>query len=260
MNKKLVSPNVVEYMVNKLAALGLLLFLMCSYLLLATEFDLYEFTENLSNLKIWGLICGYALVTTMLIDLIRYRWIAFTVQTGVLLHCLAGFIVFFPFMGISFFSVIAGAVSSLCAFIYAFSSYLFHRKKKFAWVILLVFPLLLSVRLYDFTSKKGWTVEETNSSFSAEFEHFNGKHEILLSLKKGEKVTSYLSFTQIDEGGYGYHILDHNEEYVGIKELEESEEEDTQAIEFNAAQPGVYKIIVTGDELKGKIDVNWEID
>lgn len=76
--KKLVSTNVVEYMVNKLAALGLLVFLMCSYLLLATKFDLYEFTENLSNLKRWGLICGYSLVTTMLIDLIENKWIAFT--------------------------------------------------------------------------------------------------------------------------------------------------------------------------------------
>ena len=246
MNKKLVSTKVVEYMVNKLAALGLLVFLMCSYLLLATKFDLYEFTENLSNLKIWGLICGYALVTTMLINLIENKCIAFTFKTSVLLHCLAGFIGFFPFMGINLFSVIAGAVGSLCAFIYAFSSYLFHRKKKFAWVILLVFPLMLSVRLYDFTSKKDWTIKETNSSFSAEFEHFNGKHEILLPLKKGEKVTSYLSFTQLNEGGYGYHILDHNEEYVGMKELAESEEEGTQAIQFQSIQSGVTKSSLLG--------------
>ena len=258
MNKKIIYTNLVEYIVSKLAALGLLVFLMCSYLLLAAEFDLYEFTEYLANLKIWGLICGFALITTLLIDLIRDRWIEFTFQTSVLLHCLAGFIVFIPFMGMTIFSVIAGLVGSLCAFIYAFSSYLLQRKKKFAWVVLLIFPLLLSVRMYDFTSKKDWTVEETDSSFSAEFEHFNGQHEILLPLKKGEKVTSSITFNQINGGGYGYHILDTNEEDVEMEELKEAEGTDT--IQFHAAQSGVYKIIVTGDDLKGKIDVNWEID
>ncbi|MBK5502577.1 MULTISPECIES: hypothetical protein [Peribacillus] len=256
--------NVMEYILNKLAALGLLVFIMCIYIILGTEFDLYEFTESISNIKVWGLICGYALVMTVLIDLVRYKWREVTYKTSILLHCLAGFIVFFPFMGINLFSLIAGSVGALCAFIYAFSYYFLEKKKQLVWISLLVFPLLLCIRLFDFTIKEDWTEEKTKSSFSAEFERFNGKNEIPISLKKGDVVTSYISFDQMNEGGYGYHILDNNGKLVEMKELEDTYGEyrdiDTNVIQFNAEKAGIYILIVTGDNLKGKIDVKWEID
>ncbi|KOP82481.1 hypothetical protein LIS82_13780 [Cytobacillus solani] len=256
--------NVIEYILNKIAALGLLIFIMCIYLISRTGFDLNEFTEYLSNIKIWGLICGYALVMTMLIDLVKHKWIDFTLKTSILLHCLAGFIVFFPFMGIHLFSLIAGSVGALCAFIYSISYYFIKKKNHFVWIVLLVFPLLLSIRLVDFTIKEEWTEEKTKSSFSAEFERFNGKHEIPLPLEKGDIVTIYISFDQINEGGYGYHISDNYGDLVGIKELEKTYKEygdiDTKPIQFEAKKTSVYKLIVTGDNLKGKIDVKWKID
>ncbi|MCZ2259884.1 hypothetical protein [Sporosarcina sp. G11-34] len=262
--KRKVNNNVMEYILNKLSALGLLVLTMSIYLILVNGFDMYGFTESLSNLKAWGLICGYALVTTVLIDLVRVKWIPFTFKVSVLLHCLAGFIVFLPLMGFNFFALIAGSIGALCALIYAFSSYFLAGKKQFVWIFLLVFPLLLSVRLIDFTIKEDWNEERTTSSFFAEFERFNGKNEIPIPLKKGNVVTSYLSFDQMNGGGYGYHILDNNGEYVVMKELEEADGAngylDTTAIQFQAVKEGIYFIIVTGDELKGKIDVTWEIE
>ena len=256
--------NLMEYILNKLAALGLLVFIMCIYIILATGFDLYEFSENLSNIKIWGLICGYALMTTLLIDLVTYKWIEIKYQTSILLHCLAGFLVFFPIMGVNLISVIAGGVGALCACIYVFGSFLLTKKKQLVWIFLSVFPLMLCIRLFDFTIKEGWTEEKTNSNFSAEFERFNGKNEIPIFLNKGEVVTVYISFEQLNEGGYGYHILDDNGEYVGMKELEDTSEEyrgiDTNTIQFNAEKAGGYILMVTGDNLKGKIDIKWEID
>lgn len=67
--------NVLEYILNKLAALGILLFAMCVITLIGVGFDLYEFSKSLSDIKIWGLMCGYALTTSMLIDLVRCKWI-----------------------------------------------------------------------------------------------------------------------------------------------------------------------------------------
>lgn len=263
-SEKTFSNNVVNYILNKLAALGLLVFIMCIYIILGNGFDLYEFTESLSDIKVWGLICGYALTTTVLIDLVRYKWRAFTFKTSILLHCLAGFIVFFPLMGFNFFAFIAGSVGALCAFIYAFSNYFLERKKQFVWIFLLVFPLLLSVRLIDFTIKEDWNEEKTISSFFAEFERFNGKHEIPIPLNKGDVVTSYLSFEELNGGGYGYHILDDNGEFVVMEDLEEADEAygdlDMTAIQFHAAKEGIYFLIVTGHESEGKIDVKWEID
>ncbi len=252
------------YIINKIAALGLLVFIMCIYLILSSEFDLYEFTEYISNINIWGLICGYALVATVLIDLVGYKWIEFTFKTSILLHCLAGFIVFFPFMGIHLFSLIAGGVGALCAFIYTISYYFIKKKKSLVWIALLVFPLLLSIGLIDFTTKKEWIEEKTISSFSAEFERFNGKHGIPIDLEKGDVVTCHISFDQLNEGGYGYHISDSNGELVSMNELEKTDNEydnkDTNTIQFTAKKRGVYKLIVTGDHLKGKFDVKWKIN
>lgn len=46
-----------------------------------------------------------------------------------------------------------------------------------------------------------------------------------------------------------------------MKELEETYGEygniDTNAIQFNAEKAGIYLLIVTGDNLKGKIDVKY---
>ncbi|WP_142385107.1 hypothetical protein [Cytobacillus massiliigabonensis] len=262
---EIISNNkVINYILNKLAALGLLVFIMCLYLILGTGFNLYEFTEYLSNIKIWGLICGYALVTTVIIDLIRLKWRECTFKMSILLHCLAGFIVFFPFTGIHLFSLIAGSIGALCAFIYTISYYIIKQKKYLVWIALFVFPLLLSLRLIDFTIKKEWTEEKTDSSFSAEFERFNGKHEIPLPLKKADIVTSSISFEQMNDGGYGYHISNNNGDLVGMNELENTNKEygdiNSNAFQFKAEEAGIYKIIVTGDNLKGKIQVKWKID
>lgn len=253
--------NVLVYILNKLAALGLLVFTMCVYTILSTRFDLYEFTESLSNIKFWGLICGYALMTSVLIDLVCYKWRKFTINTSILLHCVSGFIVFIPFMGINFYTLIAGSVGALCAYIYAFSYYFLVRKNRLAWIFLLVIPLLLFIRPMDFTIKEGWIEEKTKSSFLAEFKRFNGKNEIPISLEKGDIVTTYISFVERNGGGYGYHILDSNGELVGMTELDKTYEDyEKNAVEFEAKKSGIYRVVLTGDNLRGKVNVKWEID
>lgn len=262
--KRKFNTNVIEYILTKLAALGLVVLAMSIFLILLNGFDMYAFTETLSNLKVWGLICGYAVVTTVLIDLVRVKWISFTFMTSILLHCLAGFIVFFPIMGFNYFAILAGSVGAICALIYALSSYFLARKKQYAWVFLLVFPLLLSIRLIDFTVKEGWHEEKTATSFSALYDRFHGKTEIPIPLKKGDVITITLSFDQINGGGYGFRILDENGHFVGMTELEEAGDAngdlDTTTIQFQAEREGIYFIIVTGNESQGKIDVTWEIE
>lgn len=256
--------NIMGYILNKLAALGLLVFIMCMSLILLNGFDLYRSTETLSYLSIWGLIGAYALVTTMLIDLVRIKWISFSFGVSVFLHGIAGFIVFFPFMGFNFYAVLAGSVGALCAMTYAFSSYLLEKKKQYAWLFLLVFPLFLSFRLIDFTIKKDWTEEITATSFYAEFERFNGKNQIPIPLKKGDVVTVNLSFYGQNGGGYGFHILDEHGEYVAMEDVGEKDEPyndlDETSIQFQAVKDGRYFIVVTGDELQGEIDVRWDIE
>lgn len=259
--KKRSHNNVLEYLLNKLAALGILVFTMCIYSLLLTRFDLYEFTEFFSNLTFWGLICGYALMISMLIDLVSYKWKRITIKRSILLHCMAGFIVFIPFMGMNFYLLIAGSICVLCAFIYAFSYYFIVTKKRFTWIFLLVIPLVLCLRWIDFTIKEDWIEEKTKTSFSAEFKRFNGENEIPISLKREDIVTTYISFDKNNAGGYGYHLLDNNGELVEMRELEETHDDyDTHAIQFKAKKTGIYRVVLTGDNLRGKIVVKWKIE
>lgn len=120
------------------------------------------------------------------------------------------------------------------------------------------------MRLFDFTIKEGWTEKKTISSFTAEFERFNGENEIPIFLHKGETVTFYISFGQMNEGGYGYRVSDEHGRPVATEQPEVWPEGnggiDTNTIKLNAEKTGRYQLIVTGHELKGKIDVKWEIN
>lgn len=256
--------NIMGYILNKFAALGLLVLIMCITLIIVNGFDMYRFTESLSNLPFWGLIGAYALVTTMLIDVVRVKWISFSSGVSVFLHGVAGFIVFLPLMGFNFYAVIAGSVGALCAMTYAFSSYLLEKKKQYTWLFLLVFPLFLSIRLIDFTIKKDWTEEITATSFYAEFERFNGKNEIPIPLKKGDVVTANLSFHALNGGGYGFHIKDEYGEFVGMEDIGEKDGQDNDldaaVIQFEVVKDGTYFIVVKGDSLQGEIDVRWDIE
>lgn len=256
--------KVINYLLNKIAALGFLVFIMSSYVLIATSFDLYEFVETITNIAFWLYMSGYALLTTMLIDLVSYKWKELTNKSIILLHCLAGFVAFFPQIGLNPISIIAGLVGALCAFIYALGTFLFKKKKNFVWAALLVFPLLLGMSFVDFTEKKNWNAQMTESTYSAEFEYFNGKHEIPLTLEKGDKVTIYVSITLENGGGHGFHVRDENNDYVAMRILEETndpyEQVNTNGFQFDAKEAGVYQLTVTGDDLDGKIEVKWEID
>lgn len=150
---------------------------MSVFLVFLNGFDMYAFTETLSNLKVWGFICGYALVTTMFIDLVQVKWIPFTFITRFRLYGFAGLIVFFPIMDFHISAFIAGSVGALCAcFMHLVAT--FAQKKQYAWAVLLVFPLLLSIRLIDFTGKEGRHEEKKATSFSAAFERFHEKTKI----------------------------------------------------------------------------------
>ncbi|MHA6250396.1 hypothetical protein [Oceanobacillus sp. CAU 1775] len=256
--------NPINYLLNKTAALGFLVFIMCSYALLATGFDLYEFVKTIANLKFWLYISGYALLVTILIDFVDYKWKKLTTTHIMLLHTLAGFVAFFPIVGLNPIAIIAGFVGALCAFIYALGSYFFKRKKKLAWLVLLVFPLLFGVSTIDFTEKEQWDAQVTDSSYSATFEYFNGKHEIPLNLEKGDKVKASVAITVKNAGGHGHHVRDEKNNLVPMQTLEDTrndyEKRSTHTYEFVAEKEGEHKIVVTGDDLRGKIEVEWEIE
>ncbi|WP_044893624.1 hypothetical protein [Bacillus alveayuensis] len=58
----------------------------------------------------------------------------------------------------------------------------------------------------------------------------------------------------IEEGGYGHYVLNEENDFVGMNEVAEK----THRIKVK--ESGIYRIIVTGDNLKGSFQVTWHVD
>lgn len=105
----------------------------------------------------------------------------------------------------------------------------------------------------DFTVKENWC-EVKKPSFTARFDYFNGAHAVPIAAKKGETITFSVKFTNLQKGGYGFHVLNGENDFIGMKTVNE------QTYQIEAKESRIYRIIVEGDDLKGSFLVTWDVN
>lgn len=121
--------------------------------------------------------------------------------------------------------------------------------------------MLLPVLLALYTEKREWQEQTSENSFFAQFAHFNGTHEIPITLARGETTSTTIHFSHENKGGYAYSILDENDQEVSYHIIDGNDQEiNTAHFYFNAEETGLYRVIVTGFDLQGTIEVNWEVE
>lgn len=246
--------RLVNYISIKMAGTGLILLCLSAFILLNNGFDLYEFSQMLLNWEFWPYFYFYPIITSLFIDIIYKKWMELEHMIKVLLHCLFGFFAFLPF-GINPFTLIAGFVGLICAFIFCIGVYLATHLKMFRLIHAAIIPILIiTIAHTDFTNKEGWTENLTDQSFHASFRFFHGEHRIPIHLAEGEKAAFTIDYHNMNGGGYGYHVKDGLNKHVGMHEIEE------HAFWIQATEPGEYELVLEGDKLKGEISVTWEID
>lgn len=253
--------NITSYLSIKIAGAGFLLFVMFTYLLVMLGMDLYKFVEGISNGYLWAAAFGYGIFCSLLIDLIVYKISATKLSVKVplfmmkvLLYIIAGYVVFL-IMGFNLFTLIAGTVGAICSLIFYFGTNVSSRSNMFRYGFGIVVPLLFIVLMsMDFTEKEQWVELKTDTSYTANFHHFNGKHEIPIVVKEGQTITISHGFMNTNGGGHGFHILNEKNSLVGYTEVSD------ELYELKVKDNDTYRVVVTGDDVRGGFKVNWTID
>lgn len=238
---------------RKLAGAGFILCLFSIYLFFASEFDLFEFSETMSTPFLWAILYGYGILSSILIDFIEAKFSIITQVTKTFLYVLAGF-GFFLFNGLSVITVIAGTVGAFSALIFYLGTNLASRFLLFRFGFSLFLPaLILMLMSMDFTEKKKWNESTSHSTYTAEFEYFNGKHEIPIPLEKGQSLSFSINLINSNGGGHGLRVEDDKNQLVGLNDIGE------ERYLFKADHSGEYNIIVKGDQLRGSFTIVWEV-
>jgi hypothetical protein len=242
----------IPYLITKIAGASFLMFVISIFLLLSSGLEMYEFVEGISNGLIWMIIFGYSILSSLMIDLLLFKIPKKVNSMKVILYIVAGYAIFL-INGVNAFSFIAGTVGALCSLLYYFGTFISSRYNSFSFVFSIVVPLTLIILMnIDFTEKDKWVEVKTDNSYTATFDYFNGKQEIPLQLKAGQIITVYHEFNNINGGGHGFHILNEKNDLVGVTSGMDDE------VILEAKDTGTYRIVITGDEVKGSFQVRWK--
>ena len=245
--------GVFSYLITKLAGAGFLTTVFFSYILINLDFDFYRFSNEISTVSLWLIFYAYAISCSLLIDLLVIKFPRIQVKGKILLYSIAGF-GFFLFFGLNVFAIIAGTVGAICALIFYLGIYISRLNKVSKYFFAFIMPLLfIIIAQIDFTVKQNWTQTEGDGAFSAKFSNFNGEYQIPIQAKKGQSIIFSIDINNENGGGHGYHVRSEDDEFYGMEEVEED------IVKISVKETGIYKIIVTGDNLKGEINVNWEV-
>lgn len=236
---------------TRLAGAGFTIFLLFLFLFIS-EKSLFNFVEVASSWQIWAVIFGYGTVCSFLIDSVLNAKQIHSHGLRVVFYLVAGFI-FFLFLGLNAFTIIAGFVGAICAGVFYIGTIISRELKWFKITFALIVPVFFLVLIqFDFTSKKGWKEVRMEGLYQADFQHFTGKHEIPIELKEGNYISFSVKVQNANDGGHGYRFENEQGELVGMTERAEG-------LEVVIEEAGTYKIVITGDKLAGGITVEWTI-
>ena len=243
----------IPYLMIKFAGAGFLLAVNAMYLFVSSKLDLYDFVEDMSHPFFWIIIFGYGITCSLLIDFAMFKFPRAGYKLKLLLYIVAGF-GFFIISWNMYLILFAGIIGALCALIFYGGTWISSRIPAFRYIFSIVMPLgILFLMNVDFTEKEQWVEDKNDTSYTATFTYFNGKHEIPIEAKAGQIVHLSYKFTSTNGGGHGFHVLNEHNRLVGMTRVSDNE------VNWEVEDTGVYRAVVTGDDVSGKFKVNWSM-
>ena len=255
-----------SYILTKLTATFLLLLLISTLLLTTSQQTLYSFLAGLRELlyiPFVPILAAYAIFCSICIDKLKLK--TYTRLKTLCLYIFCGYLFSLPFLIFKEASLIQflflGSIGAICSLFFYLCTVI---ATKFKWIPYFVPSIMLiifiTINLIDIekfgTSKEQWVETQTDNSFEASFQHFSGEHKVPIELKRGD----ILEFTIESR-------TDNSNGYIGdIKMASEFQEEENylapagpNTYHFAAIKTGTYYIIVSGNQLKGKLKIDWNI-
>lgn len=255
-----------SYILTKLTATFLLLLVISTLLLTTEQPTLYNFLIGLRELLYFpftSLLVLYAICCSICIDKLRFK--KHTRLKTLCLYIFCGYLFFIPFLIFKEASLIQflflGSFGAVCSLTFYLCTVI---ATKFKWIqyfvpgIMLI--LFITINLIDLektgTSKEQWVETKTENSFEASFQHFTGEHKVPIELKRGDILEFTIESRAENPNGY----------MEDVKMASEFQEEEKYLVsngpstyQFAAIKTGTYYIIVSGNNLKGKLRIDWNI-
>lgn len=255
-----------SYILTKLTATFFLLLLISTLLLTTSQPTLYSFLAGLRELlyvPFVPFLAVYAIFCSICIDKLKLK--TYTRLKTLLLYIFCGYLFFLPFLIFKEADLIQflflGSIGAVCSLSFYLCTVI---ATKFKWIQYFVpsimFIIFITINLVDLervgTSKEQWVETKNDNSFEASFQHFSGEHKVPIELKRGD----ILEFTIESQ-------VENLNGYIGdIKMASEFQEEENylapagpNTYHFAAIKTGTYYIIVSGNQSKGKLKIDWNI-
>ncbi|HDR7715485.1 hypothetical protein VSY18_25550 [Bacillus albus] len=253
-----------SYILTKLTAT--LLLLISTLLLITSQPTLYSFLTGLRELlyvPFVPILAAYAIFCSICIDNLSLH--TYTRLKTLCLYIFCGYLFFLPLLLFKEADLIEflflGSIGAICSLFFYLCTVIATKLKWIQYVmpgIMLI--IFITINFIDLerigTSKEQWVETKTENSFEASFQHFSGEHKVPIELKRGDILEFTIeSRTENPDG------------YIGdIKMASEFQEEENylasvgpDTYHFVAIKTGTYYIIVSGNQLKGKLKINWNI-
>lgn len=246
--------NIISYIITKLAGAGFSSSVFFIWMLFLSEFDMYKFSREISNGSVWTIFFGYGIGCSVIIDLFTWKMKSRKLSLIILLYVIAGYALFL-IKGMNGITIFAGSIGALFSLLFYFGTYISNKKTVCKYLFAMVLPLgFLILKNYDFTEKVHWQELQTKSTYTASYEYFNGKHEIPIRAEEGQTITFSIYVTNGNGGGHGFHVIDERGKMVGMSE------ESGGKMKIHVHKAGIYRLVLTGDDLMGSMKVVWSID
>ncbi|RXJ15946.1 hypothetical protein ETJ91_18730 [Bacillus albus] len=253
-----------SYILTKLTAT--LLLLISTLLLITSQPTLYSFLTGLRELlyvPFVPILAAYAIFCSICINNLSLH--TYTRLKTLCLYIFCGYLFFLPLLLFKEADLIEflflGSIGAICSLFFYLCTVIATKLKWIQYVmpgIMLI--IFITINFIDLerigTSKEQWVETKTENSFEASFQHFSGEHKVPIELKRGDILEFTIeSRTENPDG------------YIGdIKMASEFQEEENylasvgpDTYHFAAIKTGTYYIIVSGNQLKGKLKINWNI-
>lgn len=238
--------KILHHIWEKLAGAG------CAYCVLALFYfftspdDHFGFVSHFGKLDLWMYIYVYGIACSVFIDIITMRVQAYQSGMKIALYIASGYPVFFFMKGVGAYTLFAGTVGACFSLIFYAGT-----KMSPKLISAVILPLLISYIVnLNFTIKTNWSDQRTDSNYVASFEYFNGSHDVPIRAASGQTITFTVELNDASSN-YETSIINDRNEQVEIIAL------NSDMLRLYCREDGLYRIRITGKELRGGMRVTW---
>lgn len=238
--------KILHYLWEKLAGAG------CAYCVLALFYfftspnDHFRLVSHFGKPDLWLYIYVYGIACSVFIDIITMRVQTYKSGIKIALYIAAGYPVFFCMKGVGAYTLFAGTIGACFSLIFYAGT-----KMSPKLISAVILPLLICYIVnLNFTIKTNWSDQRTDSNYVASFEYFSGSHDVPIRVVSGQTITFTVKVNDLNSN-YETSIINDRNERIEITAL------NSDMSRIYAREDGLYRIRITGKELRGGLRVTW---